>query len=159
MFEHSDGSFASSVCNLQYDRIICLSNENVCCCAARMSLDIGQTLLKDSEQDQFSVPREPTELLRSLETSFDSATFRETFQVPRDRGIEPHLFEHWRVQEIGNGADFFYARVNKICAFCVFFRETHRIEFHLQYGEVLPQTVMNLTSNSTPFFILRPQQV
>lgn len=82
-----------------------------------MPVDIRQALLKNSEDSHLDVPRQPSDVGLNFSIHANAAAFGESLHVPFDGGLQSHLLEHRRIQEIRDGANLADAFVRNPNAF------------------------------------------
>src|SRR5207237_164818 len=135
--------------------------------AARMPADVGEAFLHDAKQRHLDWLRETANFRLRLQIDLDAAAFGEAFEVPLERARQAVLVKHWRMQDVGEGADlaetFFGEQdgfVERVDCLRVGWREalfdTSQIE--RDGAEVLRGDVVKFAGDVPAFLILKLEQ-
>ena len=84
--------------------------------AARVPVHIGKAFLNGAKYGNFQFDGQPPQSLRQVQIHSDATSLREAISKPANGGQQTHLVEHWRMQQMREGADLFDAAINKFPA-------------------------------------------
>src|SRR5437016_6991615 len=71
----------------------------------RMPLDVRQRFLNDPKDGGLYIDRKAVELLGKIERHLDAAALLESLGIPAQSGQQSRLFDHRRMQQIGERTD------------------------------------------------------
>src|SRR5690348_16936965 len=72
---------------------------------------VRETLLQNAEKSQFHVTRWTVQLSLSLKVHRQTSSLAETLEIPVNCGLKAPLFQHRRIEQIGNRSNFLDAVV------------------------------------------------
>src|ERR1700688_35228 len=154
---------SSKVPNLNGAVVAFLLNTNDCGGASRVTVNVRQTFLNDTEDSDFHFRRQAAEIVRNYQIDINLAALRETIHVPAQSRSKTRQVEKRGVKEMGNGANLTGNLLhqhgiirNRACRPGI---EQMRLRLHDAYvhadrSQQLPDAVMQLASNALAFFVL-----
>src|ERR1051326_5282081 len=136
--------------------------------AARVAMNVVQSLLHHAKQRHLDLARQPAEIWRHRQIHLDTAPLRKSCHVQAQSGRETVLLELGRMQQVRRSAKIAYALLRQVQALIqgaaravvkVLRGFAHDFEIHAKRGDVLRGAVMKLASQPAALVILQPHQL
>ena len=96
-----------------------------------MSVNIGQRFLRDAKQRSLDIARQTADIGRNIQVDSNFCSLGKAFAEPAQCRQQAGLVEHWRVQQIGHGADLALALLDQRAALLER-RPGHRFQLRAQ---------------------------
>ena len=135
--------------------------------ASRMTMDVGQSFLHQTEYDKFHVGSKPFKIAGNIERDIQPASLLYPLHVPAQRRCQSALIEQRGVQQIRGGANLLGQVLDQILNILDAVGELRRIvlcffakhcELQAQGSQALAGTVMQFPCDTSSFLILNSQQ-
>ena len=134
--------------------------------ASGMAMNVGQRFLHYAEHNQLQFARQSPEFFRNIEVNHNPTALRRSLHIPADRRRQPCLIEQRRMQQVRNGTGLTHALVQGLRELRQHlgllvgrFQLLQPVDTHLDTRQVLSDTVVQLSRNTSMFLVLYRQKL
>jgi hypothetical protein len=128
-----------------------------------VAVNIREPFLKDPKEGSLELRRKPFQFIRNIQSSGNSASLAETFDVPAGGGGEAGFVQQGRMQKVrqrprvGNSMLDELLRLAKEGPIIPIGARVH-IEVNFRRNQTLAQTVVQFSGNAAAFIVLNAKQ-
>ena len=164
---YPSGYALAAIADFESDRFWTLGNTNRGGRTARMTMNVGQTLLYHTKYRGLEFWREPPQILRNFQSHRNLAPLGKSLDKPTNGRRKTSLVKQRRMQQVRDGAQLLRQLLNQMQAFgagtsCAMVKirtiALNGSQIHVQRHQHLAGTVVQFTGNATAFFVLQLQE-